>query len=143
MRSHSLQPSSRQFVGPLRSSFFERDARWNLKLSSRFPNCENAPTSDQRLWQSIRSYLLIANRHTRSILPILPDPIFKNMAKQAYQHTHSTILTHNARAQMPTLGKASRDASDTRAWHTHSHTLTLRTFFSWNRLTMASDHCVR
>jgi len=40
------------------------------------------------------------------------------MAKQAHQHTHSTILTHNTRAQKPTLGKTSRDASDTRAWHT-------------------------
>ena len=30
MRSHSLQPSSWQFVGPLRSSSFGRDARWNL-----------------------------------------------------------------------------------------------------------------
>ena len=38
MRSHSLQPSSWQFVGPLRSSFFGRDARWNLQLGSRFPN---------------------------------------------------------------------------------------------------------
>ena len=73
---------------------------------------------DQRLWQPARPYLLIINRHTRSILPILPSPIFKNMAKQAYQHIHSTILTHNTRAQKPTLGKASRDASDTRAWHT-------------------------
>ena len=27
------------------------------------------------------------------------------MAKQAHQHTHSTILTHNTRAQKPKLGK--------------------------------------
>ena len=72
---------------------------------------------DRRLWQSARPYLLIINSHTRSILPILPNSIFKKMAKQAHQHTRSTILTHNTRAQMPTLGKASRDASDTRAWH--------------------------
>ena len=73
---------------------------------------------DQRLWQPARPYLLIINRHARSVLPILPSPIFKKMAKQAHQHIHSTILTHNVRAQnRPTLGKTSRDASDTRAWH--------------------------
>ena len=38
MRSHSLQPSSWQFVGPLRSSSFGRNARWNLNLGSRFTN---------------------------------------------------------------------------------------------------------
>ena len=38
MRNHSLQPSSWQFVGPLRSSSFGRNARWNLNLGSRFTN---------------------------------------------------------------------------------------------------------
>ena len=71
-------------------------------------DCDNLPGP---------TYLQLTDRHTRSKLPILPNPIFKNMAKQAYQHIHSTILMHNTRAQKPTLGKASRDASDTRAWH--------------------------
>ena len=72
---------------------------------------------DQRLWQPARPYLLIINRHTRSILPILPSPIFK---KWQNRHTN-TLIPRFSRImlgrKMPTLGKTSRDASDTRAWH--------------------------
>ena len=72
---------------------------------------------DQRLWQPARPYLLIINRHTRSILPILSSPIFK---KWQNRHTN-TLIPRFSRImlgrKMPTLGKTSRDASDTRAWH--------------------------
>ena len=43
---------------------------------------------DQRLWQPARPYLLIINRHARSILPILPNPIFK---KWQNRHTNTLI----------------------------------------------------
>ena len=52
MRSHSLQPSSRQFVGPLRSSSFGRDARWNLNLGSRFSNRLNQKKKGKKRTES-------------------------------------------------------------------------------------------
>ena len=48
---------------------------------------------DQRLWQPARPYLLIINRHTRSILPILPSPIFKKYGKTGIP-THSFHDSH-------------------------------------------------
>ena len=52
MRSHSLQLSSRQFVGPLRSSSFGRDARWNLNLGSRFSNRLNQKKKGKKRTES-------------------------------------------------------------------------------------------
>ena len=73
---------------------------------------------DRRLWQPARPYLLIINRHTRSILPILPSPIFKKWQNR-HSNTFIPRFSHIMLGRkMPTLGKTSRDASDTRAWHT-------------------------
>ena len=178
MRTHSLQPSSWQFVGPLRSSFFERDARWNLLTrlirdflirkhkkkkiitkkdrNDHVQNLERNGNSKNRIekWVafSTRSHVSIfqiifpetdchtrtrlpdqretvttcpalptypINSRTRSMLPILPSSIFKKNGKTGIP-THSFHDSHawHPGAKKPTLGKASRDASDTRAWHT-------------------------
>ena len=156
MRNHSLQPSSWQFVGPLRSSSFGRDARWNLNLGSRFtkpkkkendrsyrsPYAQNLernvrfesksrprPRNSKNRWAKpdwrvtfvARRFLkfyslkqvvtrkraypigdcdnlpgptyLWLNRHTRSILPILPSPIFKKYGKTGTP-THSFHDSH-------------------------------------------------
>ena len=69
MSSHSLQPSSRQFVGPLRSSSFGRDARWNLNLGSRFSTRESRKkrerkkTRSRKLSQGISSATFVSRRN--------------------------------------------------------------------------------
>ena len=183
MRSHSLQPSSWQFVGPLRSSSFGRDARWNLNLGSRFPKRkknkkkkdqnaqrisssfrnfvsyaefekstskarnengvdfsnliswnrlprENAPTRSERLWQPARSYLLIFNRHTRSILPILPNPIFKRWQNR---RTNTFVLRFSrimlGRKKSYTRKKRPGTPPTPELGTLFFHTLSLRTVF--------------
>lgn len=85
MRSHSLQPSSQQFVGPFLSSFSERNARWNLQLDSRFPNrTKNNDRSDRvytcaesRTRRSFRNLIRNYNREIRKIE-------FENKARNAW-----------------------------------------------------------
>ena len=67
-----------------------------FKLNFPETSC-HTPIRPETVTRPVQPYLFIINTCTRSILPILSNPIFKeNIAKQAYQHTLSTILTHNA-----------------------------------------------
>ena len=99
---------------------------------------------DERLCQPVRPYLLIVNIHTRKYATYpTRKPIFKikKIAKQAYQHIHSTVLTHNPGAKAYTR-ETSRDASDTRVWYTHAHPNVTYHFpeIDWRRLaTIASS----
>ena len=68
------------------------------------PTCPALPTYTQQARQKVCYLTYLA--------------LYLKMAKQAHQHAHSTILTRNTRAQGPTLDRTSRDASDTRVWHT-------------------------
>ena len=74
---------------------------------------------DQRLCQPVRPYLLIINEQTHQKVYYLSYlALYLKIAKESHQHAHSTILTHDTRAQGPTLERTSRDVSDTRVWHT-------------------------
>lgn len=96
-----------------------------FKLNFPETSC-HTPIRPETVTRPVQPYLFIINTSTRSILPILSNPIFKeNIAKQAYQHTLSTILTHNA--------------SDTFVMLVSHSNFTYR--FIWNRLTTVGGHC--
>ena len=114
--------SKNQYVNEGRNKWH----RWSLVSTSlsifqiMLPETSCHAKTRQRLWQLARTYLLIINVHIHQKVYYLSYLILylKKMTTQAYQHIHSTILTHNTRAQEPKLGRTSRDVSDTRAWHT-------------------------
>ena len=84
---------------------------------------------ERRLWQSARPYLLIITTRVPEVCYLSYLSLYLKMAKQAHQHTRSTILTHNARAQ-----KAyTRENVPGRLRHPslarYTHALNLRTIF--------------
>ena len=120
-----LATTTAQFKKPIGKTINEWHCPLVLVLLTifqiRFPETgwsrENAPTRPETVptCPALPTYYTQQTRQKVCYLSYLA--LYLKMAKQAHQHTRSTILSHTTRAQGPTLERTSRDASDTRVQH--------------------------